>query len=376
MKFHITDNDALQAIKPMALAAYVRAEGWTRVEAYGEFSDVYSHGSNEILLPNSEYVADYASVIADALRRLSTFEGRSEIQLYRDLSVADCDVVRNRSSNAENDGSISVDEGVALFVHVKELLLSAACAAKEPKAMFRAGGIKDATDYMNRVRLGQTEQGSFIISLIAPVPMNFSSDSQGKLWPEKFKEPYERQVTRTLVDGLEAAKKAAVAVIQGGTQDVFRRAINKGLSVNSCNALAHLTESGDGADLSVTWARTRPAPEARSRVQFTTAEGEIFREAARYLREVEPRFDERIDAFVVKLDRGPTEMCGKITLKTYLDQKPVSIITSLPPSEYELASQANNEKVTISLKGDLIKRGQRWHLENPRDLKLIEEEFD
>lgn len=376
MKVLILDANALRAVSPAALSAYIRAEGWEHTEAYGDTSDVYTrHDAPELVLPRTSEIADYPAVVSNILRRLAVVEDRTELQIYRDLSVADCDVVRSRAPFSEKDGSVLVADGVALFVNSKELLLSAACAAKEPKAQYRAGGIRDASDYMNRVRLGQTEQGSFIVTLLTPVPVNLEPPKQGSLWPTMASEPYERQVTRTLIDSLAAAKRAAEGAVKGSGLDSFRSAIKFGVSVNSCVALAALTESGQGLDVSVTWARTRPAPEPRSKVRFSTEEGEIFREAARYLREVEPRPDEHINAFVVSLDRGPEQDEGRVTLKTFLDGKPVSIFTTLGPQEYAVASTANNDKLSVTVRGDLVRRGNRWHLERPRDLRTIEEEI-
>lgn len=375
MKVHILDPEALGAVSPAALGSYVRAQGWARAEAFGDYSDIYDKdGAPELILPTTSEIADYPSVISSILARLATVEGRPELQVLRDLAVADCDVIRNRAPFAEDDGSVRVEDGVSLFVHSRELLLSAACAAKEPKAQYRAAGIKDASDYMARVRLGQTEQGSFIVTLLTPVPVNLDPPKQASLWPQMTSEPYERQVTRTLMDSLVAAKTAAIGAIKGSGLDSFRAAIKHGVSVNSCIALSSLTESGHGLDVSVTWASTRPAPQPRSHVSFTREEGEIFKEAARYLHEIEPRPDERIDAFVVKLDRAPQQDQGRISLKTFLDGKPVSISTLLDPELYRIASAANTDKQSVSIRGDLVRKGQRWHLENPRDLQIVQDD--
>jgi hypothetical protein len=126
--------------------------------------------------------------------------------------------------------------------------------------------------------------------------------------------------------------------------------------------------------VSVSWARTRPTPEARSKISFTQAEGEIFREAARYLREIEPRPDEFINAFVVGLDRSVEQEDGRVTLKTFLDGKPVSITTIFGNSDYALATTAHNDKLSITLRGDLVRKGQRWHLDKPSDLRIVHED--
>jgi len=41
---------------------------------------------------------------------------------------------------------------------------------RNPRPSYRAGKVKQAEQHMSRVRLGQTEQGSFVVTLLAPVP--------------------------------------------------------------------------------------------------------------------------------------------------------------------------------------------------------------
>lgn len=65
MKATIQDRDALLAVSPAALSAYARFEGWSKTEPYGEFSDVYAaDGLPEIILPRTEQLGDYASVVS------------------------------------------------------------------------------------------------------------------------------------------------------------------------------------------------------------------------------------------------------------------------------------------------------------------------
>ena len=52
MKATIRDTRALNAVSPVALAAYAQSEGWIKGEPYGDYSNVYAaHGLPEIILP-------------------------------------------------------------------------------------------------------------------------------------------------------------------------------------------------------------------------------------------------------------------------------------------------------------------------------------
>lgn len=371
MRTSIEDLDALRGVAPAALVAYAQAEGWQRAEKFGDHSDVYVRpGSGELILPGTAALADYAAVVSTFLKALSRVEGRDELQVYRDLVGADRDVVRVRAPDADSDGSVRIDAGVEIVLQARDMLLSAACAAKDPRASYRAGKVKDAASYMDRVRLGQTEQGSFVVTLLAPVPPALSRD-QGAFWPVETDEPFERQVTRTLAGGLQAAQAAAESAIRGNGMSAFQVAVKHGVNANLCEALASLIEKGNGLDVSVTWAKTRPTPEARRSISFLPSEGAILREAAREFRSLEPRPDERIEALVVGLDRKPSEEAGRVSLRTILDGQAVSVRAVLPPLLYHHAVTAHDDKVVVAVTGDLMRRGQRWVLENPRSFETI-----
>lgn len=371
MKLAINDNDALRSIAPAALVAYAVSEGWTRAESFGDHSDVYQRpNSSELILPGTDALGDYPAVVSTILRVLAAEEGRDEMQLFRDLVGADRDVIRVRAPLADDDGSVSIDAGVELVSQARDMLLAAACAAKDPRAAYRAGKVKDAASYMDRVRLGQTEHGSFIVTLLAPVPPALDTVEQTSFWPVEAEEPFDRKVTRMLAKALEASRRAAESAVRGNGMSAFREAIGYGVNANLCDALATLIACGAGLEVSLTWARTRPTPERRRVIRFSASEGEIFQEAARQFRSMEPRPDERLDAFVVTLDRQAQAGEGKVTLKTFLDGQPVSVRSTLPARMYDAAIAAHKAGHGIAITGDLKRAGQRWVLDHPRNLQV------
>lgn len=375
MKTIIVDPIALASISPAALISYIQTEGWARTEKFGIHSDVYvRENAPELIVPGTNQLGDYVSVVSSLILQLSEYENRTELQVFQDLSGSDRDVVRVRAPEANGDGSVDIDAGVSIITQGRDLLLSAACSANEPRPAYRAGSNKEASAYMKRVRLGQTERGSFIVSLLAPVPPLLTSPRQAELWPLPSEEPYDRLVTRFLADGLQAAHKAAEQWVRGDGITAFSQGVRKGVSANLCEALSNLIEAGDGLDVSITWARTRPAPEPRRKVVFSRTEAEVFKEAARVLRMQEPRLDERLEAYVVGAGRKLEENDGLVTLKTFIDGKPASVKTKLPSDLYTQALSAHDEKLAVSLTGDLRRDGQRWRLEHPRNLSFILDE--
>jgi hypothetical protein len=376
VRARIVDADALKAVSPQALRAYATAEGWEPTEPFGDHSHVYVHsgGKSEAIIPATARLGDYAAIVGDLVTLFAEVEGRGDLQVYRDLTTADRDVVRLRTRQADDDGAVQVSAGVELVVHARDLLLSAACSAWSPRPSYRAGKVRVADDYMSRVRLGQTEQGSFVVTLLGPVPPAIVT--QGDIWPDIAAEPYERLVTRRLANGLDAAANAIERLNLGAGPSVFETAVHQGLSANLCEAAASLSEGSDGIEVSITWARTRPTPQRRWMRVITRSDGETLREVARHFHERQSRPDELIEGVIVKLARKEAEFDGRVTLKAAIDGKLVSVAAQLKPADYNIAVGAHQTRAPISLMGTLERVGRRWKLNDPYDVRLASDELD
>jgi hypothetical protein len=363
MKAQITDRDALQAIAPAVFSAQARDLGWIRVGPFGEHADIYS-GENlpEIIVPRTTDTGDYASVAKTLITVFADKEGKDQLQVYRDLVVGDNDVVRVRVFGAEDDGAIPLEAGVKIIAQSKEMLLAAACSVRSPQAAYRAGANREASDYMNRVKLGQTEHGSFVVTLLSPVaPLLQPALSPD--WADINNEPIERKVTWRLMTALENSRRA-IESVSAGEQGVFDRAVNGGVSANLCEAVAALVDQSGRLDISMTWAKTRPIPEKIRKVVFTRDDAEILREAARTLRLKVPRPDVTLYGSVVKLSRSDDEIDGSITLRALIDEKVQSVSASLDMNNYSIALNAHDKKTPVIVTGDLEQVGARWHLRN------------
>ena len=374
MKTIIQDRGALISVSPVALSAYARAEGWAKVEAYGDFSDIYAaEGLPEIILPRTENLGDYASVVSTLIGIFARVADVDELSLYRDLVRADRDVIRMRAADSD-DGTVSMSDGVDFVRGASEVVLAAACSYDNPQPLYRARANKEAREYLRQMRLGQTEQGSFVVTLLSPVvppPMQLTFD----LGPEELPEDdsIERRMTKHLAGALKAARKAIEGTV-GGESDAFAEVVPSGVSANLCEALDTMVVPFSTVDVSFVWARTRPMLRAREVISFSNDNAPILREAARAFRQRGPRLDETLVGFVNILSRREDEDDGKIRLKTEIDGKLQSVNAILNQSEYARALKAHAEKATVIAEGDLERVGQRWKLLNARIKKIISNE--
>jgi len=374
MKAIITDHEALSAVSVLAIHSYLKSQRWEKGDDLGNRGVVYQANNGiEVFAPGTDRLGDYAQSVSILVTRIAAAEDRDEMAVYRDLVTSDRDLIRFRAPEADDDGSIDLVSGVDLVRQSKDALLAAACSAVSPQRFFRSGSNAKANDYLKTVRLGQTEQGSFVVNLYSPVPPQLNDGLQGDFWPDMDNDPFNRQVTRTLGTAIDSIIEAIEKVGRGADIKAFEGAVSKGVSANLCAAVSNFISYGDGLDFSISWARTRPTPELRLVRKFAQSDSEILSEAARVLKDRQPLMNEVLEGYVTGLNRelAPTE--GRIKLKTFVDGHPRSVIVELPSDLYSKAIEAHESKAEIHLEGDLEFEGRRWYLKLPRNLEIIEE---
>jgi uncharacterized protein YejL (UPF0352 family) len=186
-------------------------------------------------------------------------------------------------------------------------------------------------------------------------------------------EPLERMVTRRLIVALEASR-TAVEMALSGEANAFDNAVTSGVSANLCEAVAGLIEQSNGLDVSVTWALTRPAPEAHRKVVFSQNDAEILKEAARTFRLRQPKPDVTLYGTVHQLKRDQDEIEAVVTLKAIVEDKVQSVRAVLDQANYSAAVQAHGAQKQIIVTGDLERVGQRWQLTSASLRQLPDDE--
>jgi len=380
MSTHVTETTLAETVNPLGVHAYLAANGWTKSgPCHGDTGDIYRLREDEreaVLVPASTMFADYVTRIVQLAEVVGRVENRRQAAVLTDLMQADVDLIRIRLPDAHDDSSIPLSAGVDLLQESRKLLLAAACSASHPRRMFRAGRNQRAAAYVDTVRLGQTEPGSFVVNMLAPI-----SPSLMKPEPTQTQlpllEPFGRQATRMLVCGLHAARDATIRVNRGEDIRAFEERVGNGISANLCQAAANLIDTGKGLSVSVSWALTRKLVEermeGRATVAFSPPDALVLHEAARVLAERQERTDERIEGYVSALVRGQSDPEGRVTIKAVLDGALTSVKVDFDPPEYSVIADAHDRRLSVSLEGDLRRDGQRWHLMNPRDLTILED---
>jgi hypothetical protein len=356
------------------------SQGWQAKGRYGSVATIYSKIADngreyEILLPIREEFADYAARMGEVIDVLSEVENRAQLPVFADLIKSGFDVLRIRASEADDAGTIALELGIGLYDHARDLMAAASNATIKPRRAYRGPMFDQTREYLHQLRLGQTEVGSYVLTVLSPVPPALDT-WQTNLFPDigVGQEPFPRLVTRTLDRALKATKVAASEAAATGRLDPFENVIEAGVSGDLCEAVARLAERGSGVDITISWSRVRPAPGPVTTHTFTQENARVLSEAANTFRDLEPQTDATIEGFVIGLHRELQEFDGKAKIRGFVDGKVRTITGEFLHADYQRVLEAHNRKLRVRVDGDLIRRGVFQILQNARNLIIFEDE--
>ena len=378
-------KDQVESLRPRDVQLYLSSQGWVIND--GGSSDVATSyhnpkfGDAEILLPLRRDFADFALRMSDVVQTLAILQRKSIWEILNALSGPPSDVLRLRVASSETTlGNVPLDEGIRLLRGGRDMLLSAACSVVRPRAFHPEKPFKDARDFIEECRLGQTERGSFVATIIAPVPPMLSQRSfmeEDEAF-QKEMEPFARQVTTRLMSGLELVDHA----VKEARLDPILEGIENGVSANLCDAVVAMRPAGDQSrvDIRMTWSRSRPrlpvgVPDV---VTFGRADFEIIEEASRRLRERARPERERFEGKIVELRSLIASLYddleGKVVLRAIVGGQIVRIKIVLNRDDYRRACDAHRDDRLVAVSGIIHHdvKVRVYELSEPRDFEVFD----
>ena len=376
MKAHITDIAVLHSLSPVDVTSYLLGKGGQRKGAFRDVAGVWDYKGDEIIVPNDRQLADYAPAVATILARLEKIENRSQLEIVKDMQLSGYDIVRVKNTSIEaKKGSLPIADSVKFIVNTKEMLLSAACSLVSKKASYLSRKPQQAEDYMKSVRFGQTEIGSFIITVLSPVSPELKSP-QISLIDLHQEVPYEKRIIpafhRSLVAISDAAREASES------QDItpFISNISNGITSNLCDAIVSLNDTAEGGVIEVgfTLSTNRKEVSRITPIVFDRDYTPIIQEASKQIKAIEPQPDQEIIGFVVNLNRQTDDTIGQVTIQDIQPNKQRSITVQLSDPEYSRAIQAHEQKNLVKISGTVSRQGRGYALEPASDLFVFPKE--
>ena len=383
----VIDRRALAARSPSELAMYLRAHDW---ESRGrgvfgiQWIKVVDGDEYEALQPTDSRIRDYEARVRDVLHVVAVAEGRSELDVLQAISNVSMDVHSVRIFPADvAPGMIGLDDGIQAYESLRNLVVAAAYSEStdQPRAVQPARKPAEVLKFLREVHIGPNAEGSFVLSAHTPVPPRlaqgqvplFDGEDVSALEPA---EPFERRVSLRIYDAVCAAYDAANnALVNPNGLDAFTGSIRRGISANLCEALVGLGgEASHTFELSLLLAPSRPLVRQNFRpIRFRRDHLPVLAAAAQELRERIAEEGVLAVGNVVRLHRegsgaGEISIAGTVEGEDRLRR----IWIDLPDEDYQKAMRAHEQMASVSVRGDLFRRGTRLYLRNPSAFQILE----
>lgn len=368
MKSALLDRDLLNALEPSDVVAYVKELGWQQIDERPGRASYWRPGDKEdfeLVLPLSKNLGDYFLRLSDAVTLIAEVRRATPLQIIRAIRARFEDIFRAKLKRADaGDGTVPLDDGAAAISGVADMFEAAATTAIHSTPAFQRAP-QEARKFLASARLGQTEVGSYVITVHSRLPAQKD---------HTVPVPFERKVLMTLTSALAAANEAVTAKDR---ERAFKKSVERGVSANLCRALFDLGARAEVAQLEfdVDWALAEPPPPSVPRsVVFSRLAFPVLREAARYLSRIEPEEQFTLTGLVRRLEKDdPTLFDEPGSVAIFGDVHGIgrAVTVRLQTADYIEAIHAHEAGRHVTVVGTLRQDGERFRLEEPKHFGVL-----
>ncbi|MEW6435125.1 MAG: hypothetical protein AB1730_26795 [Myxococcota bacterium] len=370
----------LAALAPRDAGFYLQRMGWREAERAENASYWLLRSDHAVMVPLNRTFDDYALRLAELLDSLQKIERRPAESILADLRHSAADFLRVRVSRRdESDGTIPLSKAPRIFDGSRDLVLYAAASTIEPRPTFRKEDVPEAARLLlKEARFGQTERGSYVVNILAPLPTNFDLFAVRPNEPVADRpdlEPFARRTLRTLMTALERVRLA-----ENEAQVVGH--VAEGISAQLCKSVAHASGGDHGLrslEISASWSPALREDEATPVVaRLARSQVKVIRRAGKALSAIVPQLGARITGQVVRLARDTARtqrvVEGIITVEAVMPGRARRNVTMAVNAEFhERAIRAYREERKVTCVGDLLDRPPSPYLFNVREFEFVDD---
>lgn len=378
MKIDILEHEVFDSVDYTVLARYLTAQSWNIQSDSLPGASIWDKQTPtgarfRVWLPQDRRFADYSESMARVIRTVAESENRSQLQVLEDLeTITIGDVIRVRTVDefSQFSGTLSLFDGIQLLNQARNMVTAAALAAIEKREVYGSRRPLQVNDYVDSVRVGQTERGSYLVKLISPVdPSKLRQLGIDNIAPDMA--PFERRVVVTLLRALRSLETVATQSYQRGRYffEPFREIVQEGVSANLCEAIAGSVDVSTTRyrpiAVNVSWSYALGMSESGdAHVSF---QPDVLPFVARAAQEFRARNPEEVflRGYVNSLRRDKKGDPNTISVLSYIDDKLRSVRMTLQEDSYTTAIRAHENDYEVSVMGVLKREGRWFTLESP-----------
>jgi hypothetical protein len=349
-------------VSPLNAQKYLLAKGWKRagrnprpgIILFNHRSDRYK----QIIVPKlNDYELYPNDLLLLAISRLEEIENRDAVSILGQMIAPDADILRYRilSPQAES-GTLTLSAVQTLISGVVSSLSAAVCDVLLPGQIHhKMVKTKDVKSLLEKAQFGQTEHGSFVVKVVAPLDsQNFPSMSDGG-------------TRRGIIHLLESVKAIVKTVEKGRTARFIREGRDSPpFSGNLVNSIVDMQLWQDAdIEISSEWAPTLPPDRGVDSTVFIPSG--YFGEIEKICRGFAPKDTENpvevFSGFVIELcgETDETEQkYGDVVVQlSRSDGESFPATVYLPMEQHQDAIKSYEKNLPVYFSGKLVRDGVR-----------------
>ena len=368
---------ALEAITPDLLSSYLESQNWILEGKISNQANIWHRESaqsynHEVIQPIDPTIRSYEQRLIEAIKSVAEFENRDTSAVVDDMTNFCSDLVKVRVIHPDVEGgTIPLEDGVLLIERSRDLLIASTLSTFNKKKVFNGSRSQDVLDFLGKLKLGQTEIGSFIVNLISPIEVN--TDPQ----QDSCDTSLARSVSVNLARSLTAISEAVDKYANSKSIFDFEETVNKGVSANLCDALIGLSGRAKASRFSIkikTGGLEAEPINFANNYEFSPDSIPKLEAASEYLKGRYTVKNFQVMGYVSVLKHLPNDDFGQISVKALVKDKPKSITIQLPLVDYWRAFEAHKANEAITCYGTLNVSPKSAQLLEPRNLEVIKSE--
>lgn len=362
------------SVLPRNLEGYLSTKGWViEGELLGQANIWHrpeqNHFEYEVIQPRSLEVKGYAQRVVDAINEIATFENRHPDIVLKEVENFYSDSVRIQVVHSDvEEGTIPIEDGVLLIEKSRDLLAATTLSAFTKKAHFTGQKNADAQKFIKQLRLGQTEVGSFIVNIIAPIPETINTQI------DQDEMSVTRAVTNNLARSLIALRKGIELYKASESIFEFESMIQSGVSANLCDALIGLSGYSKSRSFNISINRAGAeldTQELPKTFNFLPEHVPTLETASAFYKGNYVINEYEAFGLVSKMMHLQQDDFGEITLRSSVRGLEKNVVIQLPMEHYWRSVHAHENGEIISCKGVLHVTAKSAKLLDSYDFKVV-----
>lgn len=351
MTAHINPMTVVNCLIKMGWKIFPRKRDDVKILQYRKMDELF-----QVTIPMDRILSDYQEAMYESIMTIAEVEGKrlEDIFLYFMNPNADILKIRLERKNVEA-GNILLDDAINIYENTKKILSATAQDVLHPKKYHQGRVDTSIQKFLSECRFGQTEIGSYVISVVCP----FVDDDIEQTSPYSDEETLEnsltRKVTSRFMENLTTIKKH----IDEGDLSALISEKSSVISANFYEALKGLNLQAEGTRIEflAEWSpAVRHNPEGSQHVVLTN---DYYNPMEFVIKKLKGHTKKTTSVIgrIKRLESSPdaeNRDKGKITI-TYLDanNRAKTLRAELDAADYKRALEAHGMGWHVQLIGEI-----------------------